>query len=80
MKGWLFVSMERRACVLIRLVGEGRQLQKKQGCRETTLFDFAKRSAEGFQSYEITTTLAACKPFGPFSIENSTFCSASSFL
>ncbi|MBV6391382.1 MAG: hypothetical protein KPEEDBHJ_00590 [Anaerolineales bacterium] len=29
-------------------------------------------------SYETGTTLAACKPFGPSSMENSTFCSASS--
>ena len=29
-------------------------------------------------SYEIKVTLAACKPFGPSSMENSTFCSGSS--
>jgi hypothetical protein len=29
------------------------------------------------ESYEMGTTLAACKPLGPSSTENSTFCSAS---
>src|SRR5918993_1609717 len=42
--------------------------------------EFAKlKPAPASQSYEMGTTLAACKPLGPSSTENSTFCSASNF-
>ncbi len=37
---------------------------------------FAKQTPAG-ESYETGTTLAACRPLGPSSTENSTFCSAS---
>jgi hypothetical protein len=47
--------------------------KKKQSHLTATLSDSQNR----LQSYDRGTTLAACKPLGPSSTENSTFCSAS---
>lgn len=44
----------------------------KTGLSVTTLF-IRKTTAERRESYESGTTLAACRPFGPSSMENSTF-------
>lgn len=51
---------------------------KKQSYLTATLFGAQNFSREA-TSYARGTTLAACKPLGPSSMENSTFCSASSF-
>jgi hypothetical protein len=58
---------------------------KKQSCLTATLSNSQNLSRrwQGShpqvrrESYEMGTTLAACKPLGPSSTENSTFCSAS---
>lgn len=55
----------------------GRQGEhKKQSYLTATLFGSQNYSQQA-ESYETGTTLAACRPLGPSSTENSTFCSAS---
>ena len=49
---------------------------QKQGYISATLF--VRKTCRMAESYETRVTFAACKPFGPSSMENSTFCSASS--
>ena len=55
-------------------------LQQKNRVISRQPCPFAKLTAKGLESYESSTTSAACKPFGPSSTANSTCCSASSFL
>ena len=52
---------------------EPNRRKQEQGCRAATLF-FVSQTV----CYWTNTTLAACRPFGPSSIENSTLCSGSS--
>jgi hypothetical protein len=66
--------------LVLRMILSLQSPNNKTGPLSQAALPFSQNSVLSDQSYESGTTLAACLPFGPSSTENSTFCSASSFL